>query len=162
MTHILTRDADSVVNCFAVHRGRTQVTIRCSKQFAEMLRANVEQRAEGFAGVVFQESGRGWFAITSRDTLHDRPEVGVDEATAQLFLEYAHIAVLELMADLDESITVITADVRKNGPLREHRSVTVRGAVSSRPVKPALSQSKLNQLQTFASASRRGSRRTSA
>lgn len=149
---VLSRDDSSTVNCFALHRASGHISVRCSKQFAELLRQHVDNRAPGFGGVVFQEVGRGWYEVVSRDTFYSKPDVLVDEDTAQLFLESAHLEIKSLMAGLEDDITVITADVERVGPLREIRSITVRGDVSSNRPRPALSRFKMNQLANFASA----------
>lgn len=151
---ILTRDESSAVNCFAVHRASGHVSVRCSKPFAQMLRHRVENRAEGFGGVVFQEVGRGWYELVSRDALNVRPDEAVDEATAQLFLEFAYIELTDMMASLNQDVTVITAHTKETHALREVRSVVVTGAVSSRPIRPALSVGKWNQLANFAQSNR--------
>jgi hypothetical protein len=146
---ILSRDESSTVNCFALYRARGHITVRCSKQFAELLRQRIDNRAPGFGGVVFQETGRGWYEVVSRDTFYARPDVIVDEATAQIFLETAYLEIQSLMESLDDNITVITADVKSTRLLREVRSVRIIGAVSSRPTPPALSPSKFNQLANY-------------
>lgn len=124
------REATSVVNCFAVHRTPSHVSIRCTKQFAGILRHRTEQRAPGFAGVVLQEIGNGWYELCSRDTLHDRPEVEVDEATAQLFLEYAFIELALLLEGIDDRVVVGHQPVVQ-GALREVHNLHVHGDLSS-------------------------------
>ncbi len=151
---LLSRDDSSTVNCFALHRADGHLSVRCSKQFAELLRQRVDNRAPGFGGVVFQEVGRGWYKLVSRDTFYAKPEVLVDEGTAQLFLESAHLEIKSLMAELDDYVTVITADIERVGPLREVRSIKVWGDVSSNRPRPLLSQSKLNQFANFVASNR--------
>ena len=139
------RDNTSIVNCFAVHRTEEHIAVRCTKQFAAMLRARCENRAEGFAGVVLMETGNGWYELCSRDALHFRPEVEVDEATAQLFLEFAMIELLDMVGSLDSIVAVSVTPVIE-GTLREVRQVHVSGSLSSRPLAPRLTNRRINAL----------------
>ena len=79
-----------------------------------------------------------------------RPEEFVDEATAQLFLEFAYIELMTMMESLDQETTVITAHTKEAYALREVRTVVVEGSVSSRPPRPALSNAKWAQMANFA------------
>ena len=139
------RDTESVVNCFAVHRTDRRIAVRCTKQFASMLKERCENHAEGFAGVGFLEVGNGWYELCSRDTLHFRPEVEVDEVTAQLFLEYAFIELTEMVSGLDTGPIVFQAPVVQ-GTLREVRELRVAGDLSSNRPAPRLHAHKLQAL----------------
>ena len=141
----LSRDNDSTVNCFAVHRTSSHIAIRCTRQFAAILRLKTEGRAPGFAGTVLMETGNSWYQLCSRDTL-DHKEGDVDEATAQLFLEFAFIELNELLATIDEDVVVGLPPVVST-PLREVRGIRVNGNLSSRPVKPRFTGKKFHQLK---------------
>lgn len=141
----LTRDDSSAVNCFAIHRTSSHVSIRASKQFAEILRRKTENCAPGFAGVVLMEVGNGWYQLCSRDTLRHR-DVEVDDATAQLFLEYAFIELCEMLETIDQDVVIGLAPTVST-PLREVRELRVVGSLSSRVVPPRLSANKYASLK---------------
>lgn len=144
----LVRDNSSSVNCFAVHRTESHISVRCSRQMAAALRLKTEGRAPGFAGVQLTEVGNSWFRLTPRDTFHTNPEVEVDKATSQLFLEFALLELERYLSTLDTEVSSVK--VKKESPLKEVRALSVQGRLSSRPVKPRVSASKLAALAAFA------------
>lgn len=146
MASPLSRDPSSSVNCFEIHRTDRWISVRGSRQLAEALKIKTENRAPGFAGVYLEETGNGWFRLVPRDTYSRDSDRLVDKTTSQLFLEYALIELEAYLSSLDAPL--VQERVKTSSPLKEVRELSVH-QLSSRMVRPRLSDRKLAQLREY-------------
>jgi len=150
-TSTLPRDDSSAVNVYGLVSSKHRISLRCSPVFAQRLSSMVSQQADGFGGVEFSESGRGWYQLNARRVLsNEETSSSVDR---ELFIQYALAALHEMMSSVP-NLVLVTSSVQHFGVLAERKLLKVQGQLSSNPIRPALSDRAWRRLEEFSRSKR--------